>query len=309
MEPTKPDPAPDQATLATDPPHHPAAALFPLMDVDGAEFGELVRDLQEHGLLQPIVLHEGQVLDGRNRLRACRHAGVEPRYVAWTGESPTAYVLSLNLHRRHLTDGQKAMIAADALPLFEAEARERQREAGRETAARKQEPGQLEANLPQAARPAPKARDRAPQARDRAAAATGVSGRTVQAAKAVKEKAPDLAERVHAGAMSLHAAERQVKRREAEELQATLDLIDPEGAVRQQQAGLVAAWSTAQARLSRSITDVMAFDLDEVGPLLDEVNRYAVGVGIDHLHNYCSALERMLAATASLHVIDGSGRR
>ena len=89
---TSTDPPPDQfaGPPPDDPEYHPAAALFPLMDVDGAEFGELVRDLQEHGLLQPIVLHEGKVLDGRNRLRACQHARVEPRYVEWEGESPTA---------------------------------------------------------------------------------------------------------------------------------------------------------------------------------------------------------------------------
>jgi len=72
--------------------------------VDGPEFGQLVDDLREHGLLQPIVLHEGRILDGRNRYRACQHAGVEPRFEEWDGESPTAYVLSLNLHRRHLTE-------------------------------------------------------------------------------------------------------------------------------------------------------------------------------------------------------------
>ena len=55
---------------------------------------------------------------------------------------------------------------------------------------------------------------RAPQARDRAAAATSVSGRTVQTAKAIKEKAPDLAERVHARKMSVHAAAKEVARRE-----------------------------------------------------------------------------------------------
>jgi hypothetical protein len=115
--------------------------------VDGAEFGELVGDIRAHGLVQPIVRFEGKILDGRNRYRACQHVGVEPRYVEWDGESPTAYVLSLNLHRRHLTDGQRAMIAVEALPLFEAEARERQREAGREAAERKHRPGQLEANL------------------------------------------------------------------------------------------------------------------------------------------------------------------
>ena len=69
---------------------HPAAALFPFMEVDGPEFGELVADVLEHGLLQPIVLHDGRILDGRNRYRACQHAGIEPRFVEWNGESPTA---------------------------------------------------------------------------------------------------------------------------------------------------------------------------------------------------------------------------
>jgi len=102
--------------------HHPAAALFPLMDVDGPEFGELVDDIREHGLLQPIVLHEGKILDGRNRHRACQHAGVAPHFEEWSGESPSAYVLSLNLHRRHLTDGQRAAIAVEAKERFEEEA-------------------------------------------------------------------------------------------------------------------------------------------------------------------------------------------
>ncbi len=230
---TTPDPPDDQAPL---PPaeleHHPAAARFPLLPVDSPEFGELVADIGERGLLQPIVLHEGKILDGRNRYRACQHAGVEPRFEEWSGESRTAYVLSLNLHRRHLADGQRAMIAVEALPLFEAEAQERRRELGREAAERQHHPERVEANLPQPSR-------RAPQASDRAAAATGVSGRTVQTAKAIKERAPDLAERVHAGAMSLHAAAKQVERREMapiikaqverdrRELQALADEINP----------------------------------------------------------------------------------
>jgi ParB-like chromosome segregation protein Spo0J len=59
--------------------HHSAAALFPLLAVNGPECGELVADIGAQGLLRPIVLHEGQILDGRNRHRACHHAGAELR--------------------------------------------------------------------------------------------------------------------------------------------------------------------------------------------------------------------------------------
>jgi hypothetical protein len=88
---------------------HPAAELFPLMS--GEAFADLVDDIRENGLNMSIVRAEdGAILDGRNRLLACLESGIEPRYVVYTG-NPWTFVISTNLHRRHLTDGQRAIIA------------------------------------------------------------------------------------------------------------------------------------------------------------------------------------------------------
>ena len=90
---------------------HPLANAFPCLAPEALE--ELASDIETHGQLEPIVLFEGQILDGRQRWLACRMAGIEPRVVEWQGDaSPVEWVISKNLRRRHLNDSQRAMVAA-----------------------------------------------------------------------------------------------------------------------------------------------------------------------------------------------------
>ncbi len=91
---------------------HPLANIFPLME--GKEFDDLCEDIAENGQLEPIWLDdENRILDGRNRYRACTEMGIRPRTKRWVGGDALQFVVSLNLHRRHLTESQRANVAAN----------------------------------------------------------------------------------------------------------------------------------------------------------------------------------------------------
>jgi len=91
---------------------HPIAEIFPMMGE--AELTALAEDIAEHGLLEPIIIHEDKILDGRNRYVACFMKEIEPEYEEYTGNNDDLlnYVISLNLKRRHLSESQRAMVAA-----------------------------------------------------------------------------------------------------------------------------------------------------------------------------------------------------
>ena len=94
---------------------HPICLLIPSADED--ELQDLTDDVRAHGLIDPIVLFEGMILDGRNRAAACERAGVAPRYVQFGGgrEDALILVVSHNLKRRHLSKQAiaDALVAAE----------------------------------------------------------------------------------------------------------------------------------------------------------------------------------------------------
>jgi hypothetical protein len=64
----------------------------------------------------PIMMDGETLIDGRNRLKACEIATVEPRFEQLNGHDPVEYILAVNVARRHLTTGQQAMAIAIAIP-------------------------------------------------------------------------------------------------------------------------------------------------------------------------------------------------
>ena len=211
---------------------HPYADSFPR--IGDVEFEELVEDIRRNGLLHPLVKDlDGVLLDGRNRLRACEVLGVKPRWITYAGDDPEGLIASHNVHRRHLTTGQKALLALDRLPHHEAEAKERSQAANarggqvsggsaghlQKERRRKQDgnarggqvPGGSAGNLKKKRDGKPAKRQKpSVDARDEAGKEFDVPGRRVSDAKRLMEERSDLAEKVKDGSMTLNAAMKQL---------------------------------------------------------------------------------------------------
>ncbi len=171
-------------------PIHPLAELFPA--IEGEAFDALVDDIRRHGVREKIVLLDGAILDGRNRYRAGLVAGaIEAGEVCWPeggglrhpfrlfvqthDGDPLAWVLSRNLHRRHLSESQRAMVAAKLATM---------------TRGRPAENGSIE-----------------PITTARAAELLNVGNASIKRAKSVREHGVDeLASAVEAGDVSVSAA-------------------------------------------------------------------------------------------------------
>lgn len=194
---------------------HPAAAAFPMMGE--ALLAELTEDIRTNGLRVPVVLCDGKVLDGRNRVLACEQAGVQVRTEAFDGD-PWAYVWSLNGQRRDLVAEQRYLIwkvCSENSKGFQAE---RQRiadaaNAARSEAAKEQHaastPRHGETMVQEQSVPRPKFNQ--PEAKAKAKASKTNPGAVKRGDKLAKDR-PDLAEKVRSGDMKPAAAHREMKR-------------------------------------------------------------------------------------------------
>lgn len=195
------------------------------------------------GCFHPVVLdREGQVIDGRSRLKACEIAGIEASFTTYEGDDPDGYVLSVNIHRRNLTKGQIAMITAKACSLSEQAGRSPGEHSSRSLSER-----------------------------------LGISLGTVGKANVVLLHAPDLVDPVISGATSLNEAytvaqENKAKANSAEAQLARLREEDPELADRVTEGTLTlaGAWAERTERVEEDKRQrrVATRLLDEVVPPL-----------------------------------------
>jgi ParB-like chromosome segregation protein Spo0J len=150
---------------------HDAANIFPL---DDDSIPALADDIRQNKQQIAIELMDGKVLDGRRRWLACIQAGVKPLTREVNVADPIAYVLSLNLHRRHLTPTQLSMVGGRATEL-------RDRLAADADARKKSGKKDHKENLPSG------------QTRDQIGKAVGVSGKSIDhASKVLRDGTPKL---------------------------------------------------------------------------------------------------------------------
>lgn len=166
---------------------HEIANIFPLMD--GPEFAALVDDIKQNGLLDPIIIHENKIIDGRNRYRACLAAGIEPRFEVWrpNGMPIVDWVVSKNLHRRHLNETQRGVVAHKITNL---KLGDNQHTMGAQICA--------------------------PTSQTKAAESLSVSRRTLQTIAAVDRQAPNLVPLMEAGEITAHEAMQLINREKRE---------------------------------------------------------------------------------------------
>lgn len=198
--------------------HHPAADMVPRMRPD--EWAAFLEDVNTNGVQDPIVVQKGGViLDGRNRHEAAQVRGddeIAVRIVNLGESEQRQYILRTALHRRMLSDDQRAMLGTyyhDELR----EAAQKYRAAkatAAASAARKEKPDRPCAPHVGAQGPVTKRRPNRTSAE--AAKEANVSKKKMRKAIALRKAAPELAQRVQAGEVSLRQATKEAAEQERE---------------------------------------------------------------------------------------------
>ena len=179
---------------------HPACAAVPEMAPD--EYSDLLAGMKRSGYDAnfPVIIHMGDVVDGRNRLKAALELGITPVFEAWKPTRPDEEVWEFVLRascRRNLTVGQRAVLAVQVMPKIEPVATARM-QAGKSDPGTTLVPGSEHR------------RDHNKRSAAMAAKAVGVGRQSVEIVKRVSIEAPEKLAQISAGTLSIADAKRQL---------------------------------------------------------------------------------------------------
>jgi Domain of unknown function (DUF4326) len=182
--------------------------IFP--EAKAEDFSRLLEDICENGFdsKQPIVIYEGEILDGWNRQRACDHFGIQPVYTTFEGTDAEAIAFVMRTNkRRNLNSGQWATVAVEAEAVMEAIAEAVEREKARKNAEEKQarDAGEVRKIISEPQNP-----DSNTTAH-KAAELFNTNMQYVKQAAKIKQVAPEVFEKVKAGTMTMQDANRALR--------------------------------------------------------------------------------------------------
>ena len=259
------------APVAISIPFHPLADIFPL--ITGAEFEALRDDIAAHGVREPVILFEGAILDGRNRYRASQAAGVDCPMTEYRGDDAAAFVVSLNIHRRHLTESQRAMAAAKLANM---------------PAHRPVKSANLHTYDPILPSFAPAPAKSAPVSQGEAAKLLNVSQRTVATAKKVlTEAAPEVAQAVEDGRLSVSLAAKAAELPKEDQAK----IVAPSADRREMQRSVLAAVAEARKQPDRKNHERVADPFrDKVLSFIDHCEQLAMTADLARIAGYADPL-------------------
>ena len=254
-----------------------------------ADYDRLKEDISKNGLIDSITLYEGKILDGIHRQRVCDETGIEPHYEDFKGNDPARFVFSVNLARRHMTNGQLAMIGAELEEHFAKEAKKRQ---GKRTDIRADRPTSSHKR----------------RARDEAAEVVGTSGRSISRAKRIKVKRPDLAADIKAGRMSPSAADGIISADKVRGKQPKQDKKQPRWSGKRlrelhdaSRNGDSSEFNKMQLQIAKNVAALETFelpDLDWNDPLTNEIAGF-IFEDLEELDKWVTRAQKIAAAHTS----------
>lgn len=209
----------------------------------------LTADIKANGLRQPITLLDGMILDGGNRYRACLQAGVTPEFVQFVGGNIVSFVLSSNLHRRHMSVGQQAAIVASAQDWSKAQPHGGDRKSDQSA----------QVHL-----------DTAPKR----AAESGASVRTQKKADKVAKANPALAVKVGHGEVSLQAAVDQVENKPAKKPAKPVLVVSDELANLRAENERLKEWGSENAATAKE----MLAENESLSAIFDQDDKLAASI-------------------------------